>query len=90
MSETQSVPIYQLGSEFYDRVRPAQFPQRIPRFLNRLQAKKLQWEELLCDQIAERDECQPFYNWIDQIRLYGQALGHREEDSEALGSYLLK
>lgn len=35
MAKPQAVPILELGSQFYDAVKPADFPQCTPRFLNR-------------------------------------------------------
>lgn len=41
MAKPQAVPILELGDRFYDAVRPADFPQCIPRFLNRRWADRV-------------------------------------------------
>ena len=41
MAEPQAVPILELGENFYDSVRPADFPQCMPRFLNRRWAERV-------------------------------------------------
>jgi uncharacterized protein YdiU (UPF0061 family) len=41
MAEPQAVPILDLGAEFYDPVEAANFPQCIPRFLNRRWAQRV-------------------------------------------------
>ncbi|HVF37188.1 MAG TPA: YdiU family protein [Sphingomicrobium sp.] len=41
MAEPQPVPILELGDAFYDSVRPAEFPQAIPRCLNRRWADRV-------------------------------------------------
>ena len=41
MAKPQAVPILELGDNFYDAVRPADFPQCQPRFLNRRCAERI-------------------------------------------------
>jgi len=38
---TEGPPIFELGSDFFDVVQPATFPQAIPRFLNRRWAERV-------------------------------------------------
>jgi serine/tyrosine/threonine adenylyltransferase len=41
MAAPQPIPILELGDAFYDPVKPAKFPQAIPRFLNRRWAARV-------------------------------------------------
>jgi uncharacterized protein YdiU (UPF0061 family) len=41
MAKPQAVPILELGTSFYDAVRPAEFPRCTPRFLNRRWAEQV-------------------------------------------------
>jgi uncharacterized protein YdiU (UPF0061 family) len=41
MAKPQAVPILELGANFHDAVKPADFPQCTPRFLNRRWAEKV-------------------------------------------------
>ncbi len=41
MAKPQAVPILELGTSFYDSVKPAEFPQCTPRFLNRRWAERV-------------------------------------------------
>jgi uncharacterized protein YdiU (UPF0061 family) len=41
MARPQPIPILALGNGFYDAVQPADFPQAIPRFLNRRWAQQV-------------------------------------------------
>ncbi|MGH6729852.1 MAG: protein adenylyltransferase SelO family protein, partial [Sphingomicrobium sp.] len=46
---TGKPPIFELGDAFYDKVKPAEFPAAIPRFLNRRWAERVgpsnvEWE----------------------------------------------
>jgi uncharacterized protein YdiU (UPF0061 family) len=41
MAARQPIPIFELGQSFYDPVKPAEFPQAIPRFLNRRWAERV-------------------------------------------------
>jgi uncharacterized protein YdiU (UPF0061 family) len=50
MAAPQPIPILELGDRFYDLVEPADFPQAIPRFLNRRWAGRIglghaDWEQ---------------------------------------------
>jgi uncharacterized protein YdiU (UPF0061 family) len=46
MAKPQPIPILGLGERFYDAVRPAEFPQAIPRFLNHRWAERVGLAEI--------------------------------------------
>jgi uncharacterized protein YdiU (UPF0061 family) len=56
MAKPQAVPILELGSQFYDAVKPAHFPQCTPRFLNRRWAGETGLGELT-DEAWQRHFC---------------------------------
>lgn len=85
MKARHTPEILELGSEFYDPVTPAQFPQTIPRFLNKSKASELGLEDLHSD----RDwilRCAQFQAWPDNLqsclalRYHGHQFRHYNPD----------
>lgn len=54
MTTTSSIPIYELGSDFYDEVTPAVFPQAILRYRNQTASAVIGLENLTPEEWQER------------------------------------